>query len=102
MKSTDEAVAKAKERIRQRKLATERIKVSEQRPDKETVTNGTRFRTHKETILDVLDDNEKVVHQLDSNSPKTDRRHKETKIPVRLLEIHIGTTCSGQTQTEND
>ena len=31
LKSTDEAVAKAKERIRQRELATERIKVSEQR-----------------------------------------------------------------------
>ena len=75
MKSTDEAVAKAKERIRQRKLATERIKVSEQRPDKETVTNGTRFRTHKKTMM-FLTTTKKLCNQLltlSQNRPKAQR-----------------------------
>ena len=56
--------------------------------------------TRKQSLMH-LTTTKKCCNQLDSHSPKTDRRHKETKIPVRLFEIHIGTTCSGQTQFWN-
>ena len=64
-------------------------------------SNGTRSGHTRKQSLMFLTKTTKLCNQLDSHSPKTDRKHKETKIPVRLFEIHIGTTCSGQTQFWN-